>query len=249
MRFLPTLFATAALLPAFACAGPSDYLYLPAVEYGEREIDLKYGTAKLPDAEGRASAASVGLGWGATPRWFTEAYLKVHKEPGGRSRYDAFEWENKFQLTEAGQYPVDLGLITEIEVPRERATEGYELKAGPLVQWDTGLVQWNANVLFERVVRGRADPDDPRATEMGYQFQVKYRASPAFEYGVQAFGDLGPWDHWAPRSAQSHRAGPAVFGKLKAGEHEAIRYNAAWLVGATRGAADSTFRVQVEYEF
>lgn len=243
------LAAVALGLPAISHAGPSDYVFMPAVEYGEREVDLKYGTAKLPGGEGRNTAGSIGLGLGANPWWFTEAYAKYHKEPGEWQKYDAFEWENKFQLSETGKYPVDVGLITEVEVPRERATEGYELKAGPLFQWDTGLVQWNANVLFERVVRGRPDPDDPRATEMGYQFQVKYRASPAFEYGVQAFGDLGKRNHWAPGAEQSHRLGPAVFGKLKVGEHEALRYNAASLVGLNRGAPDNTFRAQVEYEF
>jgi hypothetical protein len=243
------LAAASLLLPALAHAGPSDYVYVPAVEYGEREIDLKYGTEKLPDAGGRESAASLGFGWGAKEWWFTEAYLKYHKEPGDKTKYDAFEWENKFQLTETGRYPVDVGLITEFEVPKEYRTEGYEFRAGPLFQWDTGLVQWNANVLFTRVWRGEPEPGEPRVTELGYQFQVKYRASPAFEYGVQAFGDLGQWDQWAPSAGQSHRLGPAVFGKFKVGERETLRYNAAWLVGLNKGAPDNTFRMQVEYEF
>ena len=70
------LFAAVALgLPAFAQAGPSDYVYAPAVEYGEREIDVKYGTEKMKASEGgeRASVGSVGFGYGATQWWFTEA--------------------------------------------------------------------------------------------------------------------------------------------------------------------------------
>src|SRR5258708_1859770 len=178
------LLAAAALgLPAIAQAGPSDYVYVPTVEYAEREIDLKFGTARLADEEGRAAAGSLGFGWGATPSWFTEAYVKYQREPGDRTRYDAFEWENKFQLTETGEHFVDVGFITEIEVPREHRVEGYELKVGPLFQWDTGGVQWNANLLFERVFRGQAEP---RITGMGYQLQVKHRAASAFEYGVQA---------------------------------------------------------------
>jgi hypothetical protein len=43
--------------------------------------------------------------------------------------------------------------------------------------------------------------------------------------------------------------GPAVFGKLMLGEHDAIKYNAAWLVGMTDAAPDSTLRMQIEYEF
>jgi hypothetical protein len=61
---------------------------------------------------------------------------------------------------------------------------------------------------------------------------------------------MGQWNHWEPSHAQNHRAGPAIFGKVKLGEgREAIRYNAAWLHGVSDGAPRDTVRVQVEYEF
>ena len=242
------LLAAAALgLPAAAIAGPSDYIYVPSVEYGEREIDLKAGSWKLRDEPVRQSAASVGFGYGATEWWFTEAYVKYQKETGGRTRYDAFEWENRFQLTEPNRFFVDVGLITEIEVPKERREEGYEFKVGPLFQWDTGAVRWNANLLFERVFRGSSE--EPRVTEMGYQLQARYELGPAIGIGMQAFGEMGKWDHWEPRNEQSHRAGPALFGKVKLGGREAIKYNAAWLHGVGEGAPRNTVRIQAEYEF
>ena len=238
-------FAAIALgLPAISLAGPSDYVYVPSVEYGEREIDFKYGTGKPKEEPGRETAASLGFGYGATQWWFTEAYVKYHKEPGDRTRYDAFEWENLFQLTEHNQYAVDVGLITEIEVPRARA-EGYELAFGPLLQGDLGAIRWNANLLFTRVVRA----EEAHATEMGYQLQAKYALVPNFEIGAQAFGEMGKWDHWEPTREQNHRAGPAIFGKVKLGGREAIRYNAAWLHGVSSAAPRDTFRVQAEYEF
>src|SRR3954471_10687598 len=149
------LLAAAALgLPAITLAGPSDYVRTPGVEYGEREIDLKYGTGKMKDSEGgeRESAGSLGFGYGATPWWFTEAYLKWKKEGPEKTRYDAFEFENKFQLTETNKYPVDFGFFIELEVPKNRA-EGYEWAFGPLFQFDTGPVRWNVNPVFEKVVR------------------------------------------------------------------------------------------------
>ena len=80
-------------------------------------------------------------------------------------------------------------------------------------------------------------------------FQVKYRARPELEYGIQAFGNMGDWTHWEPSSKQEHVAGPALFGKIKTGAREAIKWNVAWLVGLSRAAADNTLRVQAEYEF
>ncbi len=47
-----------AIIPLTALAGePNDYVFLPGVAYGEREIDFKLGTWKQSE-EGRTSAAS-----------------------------------------------------------------------------------------------------------------------------------------------------------------------------------------------
>ena len=243
-RNLRLLAAVALGLPAFALAAPSDYVRTPSVEYGEREIDFKYGSQ---DGE-RFTAASVGFGYGATPWWFTEAYLKFEKETGSKTRYDAFEWENKFQLTESNKYFVDVGFFTEIEIPRERRLEGYELAFGPLFQFDTGPVRWNANVFFEKMIRSREEGAHP--TEIGYQLQAAYRLPSGFDVGVQAFGEMGKWDDWEPSDEQKHRVGPAIFGKLKLGEgRQVLKYNAAVLFGETPATPRHTFRLQAEYEF
>ena len=235
----------ALLCSAAVHAGPADYVYLPNVEYGEREFDFKYGSAKAP-GEDRLRAASMGFGYGAKEWWFTEFYLKYQREGIAATRFDAVEWENKFQLTETGKYPVDLGFITEIEVPRQRS-EGYEFRFGPLLQTEFGRVQLNANLLLERVYRN-ADGLSHN-TEIGYQWQAKYRWLPQLEWGLQGFGEMGNWKDWDSRDKQNHRLGPAVFGKIALGNHQALRYNAAWLFGASSAAPDHTFRLQAEYEF
>ena len=88
----------------------------PTVEYGEKEIDFKSGTAQQRRRP-RESAASIGFGYGAKEWWFTELYLKYKRENNEDTKYDAFEWENKFQLTETGKYPVDVGFLLEIDAP------------------------------------------------------------------------------------------------------------------------------------
>jgi hypothetical protein len=244
------LAAVALGLPALAHCAASDYVRIPAVEYGEREIEIKYGTEKMKDSEGgeRASAGSLALGYGATQWWFTEAYLKWEKEGSDRTRYDAIEWENKFQLTEPNQYFADVGFFTEIEIPRERRIEGYELAFGPLFQFDTGPLRWNVNPVFEKVIRSREAGAHP--LELGYQVQAAYRLPNGIDVGVQAFGDLGKWNDWEPREEQQHRIGPAVFGKVKLGEgRQVLKYNAGFLFGETNATPRHTFRMQLEYEF
>ena len=246
MRVMAPFALASAILahPMGSFAGPADYVFTPTVEEGEREIDFKGGTANLRDGT-RESQYSLGLGWGATSWWFTEFYAIWHQEPGQQHDFDAWEWENKFQLTETGRYPVDVGFVIEIERPKDRS-EGYEYRWGPLFQADLASnVQANLNLLFEKHVR----TTEGAPAEMGYQWQLKHRWRPAFEYGLQGFGGMGPWDHWERNSEQSHIAGPAIFGRVKVGDRQTVTYNAGLLVGLTHESPRHTLRVQAEYEF
>lgn len=241
------LLALACLIALFTTAsraGPSDYVYTPIVEQGEKEIDFKAGNAKSRDGT-RTNKESIGLGYGATAWWFTEVYAIWHKMPGEPHGFDAWEWENKFQLTETGKYPVDLGVVLEIERPKDRS-EGYELKWGPLLQTDLGAkLQANLNILFEKHVRAEVSAK----AAMAYQWQLKYRWRPEIEVGMQGFGELGTWNDWASASEQSHTAGPAVFGRIRVADRQSIKYNAALLFGLGTGSPRNTLRVQAEYEF
>ncbi len=237
------LVALGLLASSAAIADPDDYVQVPTVVAGEREIDFKYGSARFGD-ETTAQAASVGLGLGANDWWFTELYLKYARDGAGPVTYDALEWENKFQLTETGKYPFEFGVVTEVEVPNDRS-QGYELTLGGLGQTELGRLQLNGNLYLTRKVRS----DLPQQTDFAYRWQVKYRWREFLEYGFQGLGDLGPWDHWARSAEQVRRAGPAVFGKIHLAGRHAIEYNAAWLIGTSAAAADHTFRLQVEYEF
>ncbi|MGZ5781007.1 MAG: hypothetical protein ACXWIN_08635, partial [Burkholderiaceae bacterium] len=74
-----TAVGTCCLNQAFA--EPADYVHMPGVTYGEREIDFKMGTQSRPNQE-RESAASIGVGYGVTQNWFTEVYMKYKRENG-----------------------------------------------------------------------------------------------------------------------------------------------------------------------
>ena len=242
---LSILCLTTFLNIGIAFAGAADYVYTPTVEYGEREIDFKAGASSPVDGY-RSQAASIGLGYGATEYWFTEAYLKQERDSGDIA--NIAEWENKFQLTATGEYPVDVGVITELEAPLS-AGAPWEFKFGPLFQTEFGKLQLNGNLLFERAFGMTDESGEPYSTDFSYQWQIKYRWQPSLEFGAQGFGDMGKWNDWNAPADQSHRLGPAVFGKFALGDKQAIRYNAAWLFGTGGAAPDDTFRMQVEYEF
>ena len=247
MKVSASLILLATLISTAVYADPADYVYMPTVEHGEREIDFKSGSASYADGQHRTDT-SLGYGYGATEYWFTEVYFK--REVKGTSDQTNLEWENKFQLLETGKYPVELGLITEIEAPVSQSGP-WEAKLGPLLQTDFGKLQLNANMLFER--KYSSDGSGVQyPTEALYQWQVKYRLQPEFEFGAQGFGTLGEWDTWVGSKAEEGRSiGPAIFGKVPVGNRQAIKYNAAWLIGSgsAAGIAERTFRMQAEYEF
>jgi hypothetical protein len=235
--------ALALVTSQVATAAPNDYIRLPTVEYGEKEIDFKSGAQRNRDGSSEA-ASSIGYGFTPTTWWFTELYAKFQRSGGDPTQFDAWEWENRFQLTETGQYPVDVGLLLEIERPKNRA-EGYEITYGPMFQSEWGLVQGNFNVFLQQHVNATERFD----TQLLYQFQLKYRHAEQLEWGVQGFGNLGQWDHWASGSEQQLKVGPALFGKIKTGSNQAIKWNTALLVGTTNATPRTTLRLQVEYEF
>ncbi len=224
---------------------PSDYLYTPVVEPGEYEIDSKYGSARPRLGGDQLAANSLGLG--ATPgeRWFTEVYAKWEQDSAQGHHYDAFEWENRYQLTETGAQGYEFGIVNEIERPHNRE-EGYEFKIGGMFQ-TTLARRWtvNANLLLTRNFRALEEV----GPQLGYQFQLKYRLQETFEPGLQVFGAVGDATHWLPQDQQYHAAGPALFGRLGVGSGQHLRYNAAWLRGLSNGAPKDTLRVQVELEF
>ena len=73
---------------------------------------------------------------------------------------------------------------------------------------------------------------------------MKQRASPAWQFGLQAFGELGPWDTWSPSDRQSHRAGPAIFGNLPMRDGQSLQVQAAYLVGSIYGQHGSMFSLR-----
>ena len=166
---------------------------------------------------------------------------------GERAHDDALDWENLFQIAETGRYPVEVGLFTEIEFPRDRS-EGFELRLGALFQTEVSKTQFNGNLLLQRQLRAVTDPDEPHITELRYPMQAKYRLTREFEFGTHAFGELSRCNHW-DISKQNHRIDTAAFGGLPVGDHQGIRYDVAWLIGASKSAPESTLRLRLEYEF
>lgn len=241
------IFAASSLLMALllanpALANPDDFILTTYAQDGLRQLNLAAGTIN-PSDQPRDSHATVGLGYGLTEHWFSELYLGYDRTSGNSTAFDSAALENFFRLTD-GQWPVDIGLYTEIEYENDRSA-GYKLTVGPLLQSEFGLTTLNLNLLFQRNYYA----DFSNRVQLGYQWQLKRRWTPTIEFGLQGFGAVGQWDHWAPRDQQSHRFGPAIFGKFALSEKQTFNYNAALLFDEFDGTHATTLRAQLVYGF
>jgi hypothetical protein len=214
-----------------ALAGPADKVYLPIVEQGETELELRGGSAQL-DAGGHLRALVFDIGYGVTSRWFTELAVEYEDGPFGSGEFEALEWENVFQLTEQGQYWIDVGLFAKYEHKLESGAVDA-IVIGPMFQKDAGRAQLNLNLLLERQVGAGADSK----LELAYTTQAKWRDRPELEFGLQAFG-----------AADSHSLGPALFSNRRLASGNKLKFDAALLFGVSDNAADVTLRFQIEYE-
>jgi hypothetical protein len=225
-----------------AFADPGYYVVTAYDNEGQRSIDLRYWTVKTPGSPATLWP-EIGFGYGVTTRWYTEVYGSFIGTHDTAFKPSTWNWQNEYLLTQ-GQYPFDLALhATLTKEPHE--SDGYGIEYGPVLQTDFGRTQVNLNVFFERD-RGEYAPD---GTQMKYQWQLKRRWLPALQFGAQGFGELGRWDHWAPRDQQSHRAGPALFGELPLGGGTTLRCQAAILWGSTYARHGDMFSARAQLVF
>jgi len=223
----------------------SDYLLLPTVVQGEREIDWRTGIASAGTTTNAQADYALGVGYGVTAHWFTELAFHYGHRQGSTLQFRDITWENILQLAEPGEWPLDVGISFEVE-RSQRSQDQLDVTGGVLLQKEFGLIQGNLNILLNHVIEG----SEPATTRVVFQGQLKYRYSERFEFGVQAFSNVSSYrTTWAPYSGQVHRIGPVALGNFKFGRERSLSYNAAFLFGTTDRSPDRTLRFQIEYEF
>lgn len=223
------LAALTPLASATAFAGV-DKVYDPYVEKGEVELEAR----GVHDLDSGDYKTKVGIGYGVTSRWFVEGYL-IGKREHGHFEVEAAEIENKFQLTEQGQYWADFGALVELE--RELDHDVWEAKVGPLVQKQFGAFVATGNLLFEKKFGDDIDDHADNGWETLGSAQLKYRLSENIEPGIEYYGD-----------EEAHSAGPVLIGANPFGM-ERVKWEAGLLFGLNDDSPDSTLRWQLEYEF
>ena len=223
-------------------AAPSK-VYSPRVEKGELEFEHR-GIVDHDDDPAKDGALAIknGLGYGVTNWWFVEAYAEHEREPGDSLKLQAVELESLFQLTQPGQYWVDLGFLVEYAMSMKGGHD--EIEFGPLIEKQIGPTVHTANLIISKET-GRGAED----YKLEYAWASRWRLKPYFQPGFEAFGEAGEFKDLPAVREQEHKIGPAIMGTIPLGVGPGkLHYEAAYLFGLTEGTPDGAFRWLLEYE-
>jgi hypothetical protein len=230
-----------ALCCASALADPGYYVVTVYDNPGVRTVDFRYWTFGHPGSP-TVTWPELGLGLNVGGRWYTEFLASFVGSADFATRLSTLNWQNDVLLTQ-GQYPCDVAIHSLVVRPQNPAS-GALLEFGPVLQTDVGRTQINFNLIFER---GFGELSS-HPTQMKYQWQLRHRWKPWLHVGLQGFGELGPWNDWSARDAQSHRIGPALFGKIAVGGGS-LGWQAAYLAGSVYSVNGNMFSMRVTYDF
>lgn len=172
---------------------------------------------------------------------FTDYYdLKVSvdtRHRDGDNDFTDIDFENKFQLTERGEYFVDVGA----RLDYARSLNGGIDGIGAKLLFGKQFGEWShlLNLETGREV-GKGANDD---WEFGFSYGVQHPISETLSLGGEWYSDFGDFEgDW---DDEDHRAGPVLygtaFGKLK--------YQAGILAGLSDAAPDATIKATVNYGF
>ena len=218
-------------------------VYDPYVEKREMEFEAR-GNIDFDThaAKDNLQKQKYGLGYGVTDYWFTEVYGEVEKERNDDGedlnfKFTEVEWENKFQLTKPGKYPVDVGFLLEYAVSAEDK-HADNLEWALLLDKDIGKVENIANFVLAHQVGGGHTNETSGEFAWASRYYVDYHFQPGFEYHA----DFGGLNEGKSFDEQSHQIGPVFHGNIV--RH--FSYDIGYLFGASEAAPHGTLKWIIE---
>lgn len=226
-------------------AHASHAVYSPLVEEGEWELELRSHLTRDSDPDKNNQATTkLEAGYGVNAKWFTSLVVEYEKSTSEAQHHSATSWENRFQLTEPGQYWLDVGLYLEYEHPTD-SNSADAVEAKLLLEKTVNQFIHTANLVFAREIGSNSD----HATQFEYAWRSQYLYKPEINPGIEIYGVMGELGHPLPSDQQDHRLGPVIYGTLKDAGHHKWRYEFGYLVGISNAAPSGTIKANIELEF
>lgn len=237
-RLVPSLLLGASALAALPAWADDDFVvYSPYVTQGQSEVEVRGHQVSDVDPTLQGERAyEISVSHSFTGWWRPEIYLgSYERAPGQANSLDGYEFENTFQLSDSGEYWVDLGLLASYEYKAQPGVTS-KLEFGPLFEKRSGRIDQRLNLIWEKQLGGGAG--------RRYEFRADYAAT----YTLQSWLAPGFEAYYRPAD-DSHQIGPALYGELPNAAGDEFEYSVAMVFGANTGAPNRTCILRLEYEF
>lgn len=226
----------------------------PIIEYGEFEVDHNSITTFDRPKSGRSNnqTHATEFEYGLFEWWKPGFEVATTAPTGENLQFDAFAFENYFQLTPQGKYWADLTLFAEIEHPVARG-DPRSFTIGPLIQKEVPNLLFGRdtvhtlNVVYEK----KWGPSNGDLSAMHLAAQscalVHLNINPCVEY----FGELNVTGRG---EGPSHRLGPGLAGRLPfrgffgIDMPGGIKYETAYVFGLNNRTERGALHARVEVE-
>lgn len=216
------------------------YIYSPIVHQGELEIEYS-GNRTFDHRRDKDSdqAHEIELAYGVNSRWMTGVEGKIKNAPHESAEMSAIEWKNIIQLAEQGEYWLDSGLLVSYSHAFDpNSADAVEVKL--LLEKGWGKFLHRANLSFEQEI----GHDASGGPEREFRWSSRYRHDEHFEPGFEIQSNFGKANDSGLFREQEHYIGPAAYGQVVRN----VKYEAAYLFGASDATANSAVRFKLEFE-
>lgn len=246
LRLSRSCICAAALCGAASPAFADFKVHHPDAEPGETAVEFigNYGMDHRKAFDNEQSHV-LEIEHGFNNFWRSELEFEFGREPGpgNKTILNQITSENIFQLTERGQYWLDLGLFWEYG----KAMVGHtpdETTFGPILRKEVGPTINLVNLFMEKKL-GQYASGRP---SFQYRWETRVDFGSIVQPGFQAYGEPGPFGHFAPIAQQDHRIGPQLFADLHQFGPGTLHMNGGLLFGLTPASPERTLRWHLEYE-
>ncbi len=226
----------------FVTAAKATEVLSPYVTQNEVELEQQ-GLMSRDRGTGNQKNFTGALGISPTPWYRVEFEGEWERNLDGDSqdtRYSSFNIENTFMLAEPGEYWIDPGLFLEHDLARGVGNNNTFI---------FGFLGAHTFPMFNETFNLLAHKDyGPNNDAMGfiYSNQLVYRYKVWLNPGFELYGDTDGKGHF---SEQQLATGPGLFGKIYTLDRQALKYEVAYLFGATAASPNGAVRWKLEYEY
>ncbi len=208
-----------------------DKVYHPYVEQNTYEFESRLISLLDRDLAASFSVYRFGFGKDISENLFIELYLIGAKDSEQKIELEAYEIEALYQLTEQGEYWLDVGLLVEIE--RETNSQEWEGNFALILEKEFG--KWSAALNIHN--QYLFEDDQQHAWEHNQAFQMRYRYSAQIEPGFEVYSDQ-----------KNFFIGPVVLGQIGL-DNSQLNWEVGIVKEFNHSTNESILRALIEYEF